>query len=162
MCIIKKIKLLLLTILLFSTQSVSQSVGFYFSPGIQVSYSNRLSVSYQLSTGIIADAAYPFIPAITVGQRYYLGKNTPPNMKRFNYIDSQITAFFVGAGVGRIWNNQYGSFTKYKIYGGAFALLSYDRINFNNDLNGNNHFGLFGVLPVPFRASSLNIPLSAI
>ena len=95
----KKIRLLLLTILLFSTQSVSQSVGFYFSPGIQFSYSNRLSVSYQLSTGIIADAAYPFIPAITVGQRYYFGKNTPPNMKRFNYIDSQITAFFVGAGI---------------------------------------------------------------
>ena len=158
----KKVRLSLLTILLFSTQSVSQSVGFYFSPGIQVSYSTRLSVSYQLSTGIIADAAYPFIPAITVGQRYYFGKNTPPNMKRFNYIDSQITAFFVGAGVGRIWNNQYGSFTKYKIYGGAFALLTYDRINFNNDLNGNNHFGLFGVFPVPFRASSLNIPLSAI
>jgi len=144
----KKIKLLLLTILLFSSRSVSQN-GLYISPGIQVSYSNRLSVSYQLSTGIIADAAYPFMPAITVGQRYYFGKNTPPNMKRFNYIDVQISAVFIGAGVGRIWNNQYGSFKKYKVYGGAFALLSYDRINFNNDLNGNNHYGLFGVLPIP-------------
>ena len=143
----KKIKLLLLTILLFSSRSVSQN-GLYISPGIQVSYSNRLSVSYQLSTGIIADAAYPFMPAITVGQRYYFGKNTPPNMKRFNYIDVQISAVFIGAGVGRIWNNQYGSFRKYKVYGGAFALLSYDRINFNNDLNGNNHYGLFGVLPI--------------
>ena len=83
-------------------------------------------------------------------------------MKRFNYIDVQTTAFFVGVGVGRIWNNQYGSFTKYKIYGGAFALLSYDRINFNNDINRNNHFGLFGVFPVPIKGSGLNIPLSAI
>ena len=106
--------------------------------------------------------AYPFIPAITVGRRYYFGKNTPPNMKRFNYIDVQISAVFVGAGVGQIWNNQYGSFTKYKIYGGAFALLSYDRINFNNDINRNNHFGLFGVFPVPIKGSGLNIPLSAI
>ena len=143
----KKIKLLLLIILLFSTQSFSQS-GLYISPGIQVSYSNRLSVSYQLSTGIIGDG-YSLIPAITAGQRYYFGKNTPPNMKRFNYIDVQISAVFIGAGVGQIWNNQYGSFRKYKFYGGAFALLSYDRINFNNDLNGNNHYGLFGVLPIP-------------
>jgi len=147
----RKNRLLLLTILLFSTQAVSQSVDLYLSPGIQVSYSNQLSVSYQLSTGIIADAAYPFIPAITVGQRYYFGKDTPLNMKRFNYIDSQITAFYVGAGVGRIWNNQYGSFRKYKVYGGAFALLSYDRINFDNDINKNNHFGLFGVLPLPLN-----------
>ena len=144
----KKIKLLLLTILLFSSRSVSQN-GLYISPGIQVSYSNRLSVSYQLSTGIIVDDVDYFMPAITVGQRYYFGKNTPPNMKRFNYIDVQISAVFIGAGVGRIWNNQYGSFRKYKVYGGAFALLSYDRINFNNDLNGNNHYGLFGVLPIP-------------
>ena len=144
----KKIKLLLLTILLFSSRSVSQN-GLYISPGIQVSYSNRLSVSYQLSTGIIVDDVDYFFPAITVGQRYYFGKNTPPNMKRFNYIDVQISAVFIGAGVGRIWNNQYGSFRKYKVYGGAFALLSYDRINFNNDLNGNNHYGLFGVLPIP-------------
>ena len=72
-------------------------------------------------------------------------------MKRFNYIDVQISAVFIGAGVGRIWNNQYGSFRKYKVYGGAFALLSYDRINFNNDLNGNNHFGLFGVFPLPLN-----------
>jgi len=158
----KKNRLLLLTILLFSAQSVSQSVDLYISPGIQVSYSNQLSVSYQLSTGIIADAAYPFVPAITVGRRYYFGKNTPPNMKRFNYIDVQTTAFFVGVGVGRVWNNQYGNFTKYKIYGGAFALLSYDRINFNNDINRNNHFGLFGVFPIPIKGSGLNIPLSAI
>ena len=124
----KKIKLLLLIILLFSTQSFSQS-GLYISPGIQVSYSNRLSVSYQLSTGIIADAAYPFIPAITVGQRYYFGKNTPPNMKRFNYIDVQISAVFIGAGVGQIWNNQFGCFRKYKFYGGAFALsVSYTHL----------------------------------
>ena len=144
----KKNRLLLLTILLFSTQSVSQSVDLYISPGIQVSYSNQLSVSYQLSTGIIADE-YGLIPAITLGQRHYFGKNTPPNMKRFNYIDVQISAVFVGAGVGQIWNNQYGSFSKYKVYGGAFALLSYDRINFDNDINKNNHFGLFGVLPLP-------------
>ena len=134
---------------MFSTQSVSQN-GLYLSPGIQVSYSNQLSVSYQLSTGIIGDI-YDFIPAITVGQRYYFGKNTPPNMKRFNYIDVQISAVFIGAGVGQIWNNQYGSFRKYKIYSGYFALLSYDRINFDNDINRNNHFGLFGVLPLPLN-----------
>ena len=145
----KKNRLLLLTILLFSTQSVSQN-GLYLSPGIQVSYSNQLSVSYQLSTGIISDV-YDLIPAITVGQRYYFGKNTPPNMKRFNYIDVQISAVFIGAGVGQIWNNQYGSFRKYKVYGGYFALLSYDRINFDKDINRNNHFGLFGVLPLPLN-----------
>ncbi len=31
---------------------------------------------------------------------------------------------------------------------GFFLLGSYDYVNFNNEMNNNNHFGLFGVYPL--------------
>ena len=46
-----------------------------------------------------------------------------------------------------MWNENYGNFAKYKLFGGFFLLGSYDYVNFNNEMN-NNHFGLFGVYPL--------------
>ena len=150
----KGLKLLLLTIVFSSSKMISQNLNFYFSPGIQIAYSNQLSLSYQLTTGILIRDKYnsPFspTPAITFGQRYYFDKNTSKFMKKFNYIDYQISVALAGAGIGRIWNNRYGSFRKYKFYAGAFALLSYDYVDFNNDINTNHHLGLFGVIPIPY------------
>ena len=87
-------------------------------------------------------------PGITLGQRRYLGKNIPFNMKEFNYWDVQLNFFVLGFGYGRMWNKNYGNFEKYKLFGGVFLLGSYDYVNFNNEMNNNNHFGLFGVYPL--------------
>ena len=128
-----------------TTLSFSQ---YYFSPGLQIGYSeNQSFISYQITIGNI-EPPVPAFPGITLGQRRYLGKNIPLNMKKFNYWDVQLNFFVLGFGYGRMWNKNYGNFEKYKLFGGVFLLGSYDYVNFNNEMNNNNHFGLFGVYPL--------------
>ena len=126
-----------------TTLSFSQ---YYFSPGLQIGYSkNQSFISYQITIGTVEPPAFP---GITLGQRRYFGKNIPLNMKKFNYWDVQLNFFVLGFGYGRMWNKNYGNFEKYKLFGGVFLLGSYDYVNFNNEMNNNNHFGLFGVYPL--------------
>ena len=128
-----------------TTLSFSQ---YYFSPGLQIGYSkNQSFISYQITIGNI-EPPVPAFPGITLGQRRYFGKNIPLNMKKFNYWDVQLNFFVLGFGYGRMWNKNYGNFEKYKLFGGVFLLGSYDYVNFNNEMNNNNHFGLFGVYPL--------------
>lgn len=128
-----------------TTLSFSQ---YYFSPGLQIGYSkNQSFISYQITIGNI-EPPVPAFPGITLGQRRYFGKNIPLNMKKFNYWDVQLNFFVLGFGYGRMWNKNYGNFAKYKLFGGFFLLGSYDYVNFNNEMNNNNHFGLFGVYPL--------------
>ena len=145
----KKIILLLIfmTTLLFSQ--------YYFSPGLQIGYSkNQSFISYQITIENVEPLGFtgirlgPAFPGITLGQRRYFGKNIPLNMKKFNYWDVQLNFFVLGFGYGRMWNKNYGNFEKYKLFGGVFLLGSYDYVNFNNEMNNNNHFGLFGVYPL--------------
>ena len=135
-----------------TTLSFSQ---YYFSPGLQIGYSkNQSFISYQITIGNVEPLGLtgirlgPAFPGITLGQRRYLGKNIPLNMKKFNYWDVQLNFFVLGFGYGRMWNKNYGNFEKYKLFGGVFLLGSYDYVNFNNEMNNNNHFGLFGVYPL--------------
>ena len=135
-----------------TTLSFSQ---YYFSPGLQIGYSkNQSFISYQITIGNVEPPSLPGIrlgpafPGITLGQRRYFGKNIPLNMKKFNYWDVQLNFFVLGFGYGRMWNKNYGNFEKYKLFGGVFLLGSYDYVNFNNEMNNNNHFGLFGVYPL--------------
>ena len=138
-------KKIILLLIFMTTLSFSQ---YYFSPGLQIGYSkNQSFISYQITIGNI-EPPVPAFPGITLGQRRYFGKNIPLNMKKFNYWDVQLNFFVLGFGYGRMWNKNYGNFEKYKLFGGVFLLGSYDYVNFNNEMNNNNHFGLFGVYPL--------------
>ena len=138
-------KKIILLLIFMTTLSFSQ---YYFSPGLQIGYSkNQSFISYQITIGNI-EPPVPAFPGITLGQRRYFGKNIPLNMKKFNYWDVQLNFFVLGFGYGRMWNKNYGNFAKYKLFGGFFLLGSYDYVNFNNEMNNNNHFGLFGVYPL--------------
>jgi len=138
-------KKIILLLIFMTTLSFSQ---YYFSPGLQIGYSkNQSFISYQITIGNI-EPPVPAFPGITLGQRRYFGKNIPSNMKKFNYWDVQLNFFVLGFGYGRMWNKNYGNFAKYKLFGGFFLLGSYDYVNFNNEMNNNNHFGLFGVYPL--------------
>jgi len=138
-------KKIILLLIFMTTLSFSQ---YYFSPGLQIGYSkNQSFISYQITIGNI-EPPVPAFPGITLGQRRYFGKNIPLNMKKFNYWDVQLNFFVLGFGYGRMWNKNYGNFEKYKLFGGFFLLGSYDYVNFNNEMNNNNHFGLFGVYPL--------------
>ena len=128
----------------------------YFSPGLQYGFNfdKEHFFSYQITIGTVEPPGFPGIrlgpafPGITLGQRRYFGKNIPLNMKEFNYWDVQLNFFVLGFGYGRMWNKNYGNFEKYKLFGGFFLLGSYDYVNFNNEMNNNNHFGIFGVYPL--------------
>ena len=138
-------KKIILLLIFMTTLSFSQ---YYFSPGLQIGYSkNQSFISYQI-TIVNIEPPVPAFPGITLGQRRYFGKNIPLNMKKFNYWDVQLNFFVLGFGYGRMWNKNYGNFEKYKLFGGVFLLGSYDYVNFNNEMNNNNHFGLFGVYPL--------------
>ena len=145
-------KKIILLLIFMTTLSFSQ---YYFSPGLQIGYSkNQSFISYQITIGNVEPLGLtgirlgPAFPGITLGQRRYFGKNIPLNMKKFNYWDVQLNFFVLGFGYGRMWNKNYGNFAKYKLFGGFFLLGSYDYVNFNNEMNNNNHFGLFGVYPL--------------
>ena len=145
-------KKIILLLIFMTTLSFSQ---YYFSPGLQIGYSkNQSFISYQITIENVEPLGFtgirlgPAFPGITLGQRRYFGKNIPLNMKKFNYWDVQLNFFVLGFGYGRMWNKNYGNFAKYKLFGGFFLLGSYDYVNFNNEMNNNNHFGLFGVYPL--------------
>ena len=145
-------KKIILLLIFMTTLSFSQ---YYFSPGLQIGYSkNQSFISYQITIENVEPLGFtgirlgPAFPGITLGQRIYFGKNIPLNMKKFNYWDVQLNFFVLGFGYGRMWNKNYGNFEKYKLFGGFFLLGSYDYVNFNNEMNNNNHFGLFGVYPL--------------
>jgi len=145
-------KKIILLLIFMTTLSFSQ---YYFSPGLQIGYSkNQSFISYQITIENVEPLGFtgirlgPAFPGITLGQRRYFGKNIPLNMKKFNYWDVQLNFFALGFGYGRMWNKNYGNFEKYKLFGGVFLLGSYDYVNFNNEMNNNNHFGLFGVYPL--------------
>ena len=146
------VKYIIIILSYFTTFAYTQ---IYFSPGLQIGYSkNQSFISYQITIGTVEPPGFPGIrlgpafPGITLGQRRYFGKNIPLNMKEFNYWDVQLNFFVLGFGYGRMWNKNYGNFEKYKLFGGVFLLGSYDYVNFNNEMNNNNHFGLFGVYPL--------------
>ena len=62
-------------------------------------------------------------------------------------IDAQLSLIMAGGGIGMIFDNS-NKFYKYKLFAGYFGLVTYDYINFKD--KPKNHFGAFGVLPIPF------------
>ena len=128
----------------------------YLSPGMQIGINSDkdLFVSIQTTIGIIDDDIindfYPPI-GITFGKRFYYMKNK--EWDSYNYIDAQISTIWLGIGYGIIIdkNKQYN---KFKIFGGAWGLLSYDYINWDKI---KHHYGAFIVLPIRYEDGDFNI-----
>jgi len=135
-------KLILLALLIIGHSKLLGADGYYISPGIQIGInsSKEYFLSYQATFGLNEDYGFP---GITVGRRHY--KTEVKKWETYNYIDAQIAYVTIGAGVGIIYNHS-DIFNKYKLFGGYFALGTFDYINFNN--KPKMHFGGFGVLPI--------------
>ena len=136
--------------------SENNHINPYFSPGIQIGVNSEgtFFVSIQGTVGIVTDDIpndfYPPI-GITLGKRFYYMKNKKWNS--YNYIDAQICTLIAGFGYGLITNGNE-RYNKFKIFAGAWGLLSYDYINWTNK---KHHFGAFGVLPIAYEGGDFNI-----
>ncbi len=135
---------------------------FYLSPGLQIGINStgNFFFSGQITTGVIP-FDMPIIIGTTIGKRYYYNGG---QFDSYGYIDGQVSfGGILGIGMGTInrsatitYYDNYGDlqkeiikekYTKYKLWGGAIALFSYDYIN---SPSGKHNFGVFGVLPIPF------------
>ena len=135
-------KLILFALLIVGHSKLLGADGYYLSPGIQIGINSSKGyfLSYQATFGLNEDYGFP---GITVGRRHY--KTEVKKWETYNYIDAQISYVTIGAGVGIIYNHS-DIFNKYKLFGGYFALGTFDYINFKN--KPKMHFGAFGVYPI--------------
>ena len=124
---------------------------FYISPGIQIGINTAgdFFFSGQITSGVCfgscgTDEAPLFI-GTTFGRRFYYNRESR-KFDAYNYIDGQVSLMFFGLGIGNI-GNQYERYSKFKLFVGAWGLLSYDYIT---SPRSKHHFGLFGVMPIPF------------
>ena len=125
----------------------------YISPGIQIGFndSKTFFLSYQLTIGAgfklgdhFEDTA-PIFLGRTFGLRHYYQKEKP--VVAYKYYDNQISFMLGGIGTGNLINNKGESFKKNKYWIGAFGLLSYEKVHFDDKVE--KQYGFFGVLPLP-------------
>ena len=145
-------------ILLIIGNLYATDIQGYVSPGIQIGIntSGNLFYSYQVTFGLVNlntekdeyrnDSAYLGIP-ISCGFTFGKRKFMKPNKKSYNYIDVQISSWFIGLGFGHIIDD-VEKINKFKLWclgGTFFGFFSYDYINFED--YGKHHFGYFGLVP---------------
>jgi hypothetical protein len=126
----------------------------YISPGIQIGYNanKTLFLSCQLTIGTgmklfgnhFEDTA-PLFLGRTFGVRGYYRKEKPVVV--YKYYDTQISFSLGGIGTGKLINNKGETFKKNKYWIGAFGLLSYEKVHFDDKVE--KQYGFFGVLPLP-------------
>ena len=83
---------------------------------------------------------------ITFGKRIFYN----PNKRSYTYIDAQISMLVMGLGFGKIFDD-VEKFNKYKLWIGSLGLISYDYINFTDNIK--YHFSFFGVMPLMDHSS---------
>ena len=138
-------------------KSGHETINPYFSPGFQVGLNSggEFFVSAQFTIGIVSDDLYnDFYPIIglTLGKRFYYNKNES-NWDSYKYTDIQVSALTLGFGYGIITKEEK-RYNKFKIFGGAWGLLSYDYINWDKK---QHHYGIFAVLPIRYEGGDFNI-----
>tara|TARA_B100000315_G_C14474133_1_gene539780 strand:- start:97 stop:594 length:498 start_codon:yes stop_codon:yes gene_type:complete len=126
----------------------------YISPGIQIGYndSRTFFLSYQLTIGVGFKNASdhfedttPLLLGRTFGVRRYYQKEKPVVV--YKYYDTQISFMLGGIGIGKLINSKGESFKKNKYWVGAFGLLTYEKVFFDDKVE--KQYGLFGVFPLP-------------
>ncbi len=155
-------KILLLIGLTYSHSGLHTPITPYISPGIQIGYDgNKVFLSYQFSFGIgykngdHFEDTLPLFVGKTFGVRYYFKKKS---RVRYTYEDTQVSFVIGGAGIGKIVDKEGQSFRKTKYWLGTFGLLSYEKIFFFEKTQ--NHYGVFGVFPIPlYQIIRFELPL---
>jgi len=155
-------KFLLLIGLTYSHSGLHTPITPYISPGIQIGYDgNKVFLSYQFSFGIgykngdHFEDTLPLFVGKTFGVRYYFKKKS---RVRYTYEDTQVSFVIGGAGIGKIVDKEGQSFRKTKYWLGTFGLLSYEKIFYYEKTQ--NHYGVFGVLPIPlYQIIRFELPL---
>ena len=139
-------------ILLMPGKSSAQLAAIYVSPGLQLGYTpgQGASLSAQVTLGLFTEVPAPIeilIPGITFGKRW-------SEHQTMTYIDAQLSYFFVGAGVGRVWIRKKGedrvvaAGRRFKAWGGWLINFTYDSYRTGDD-PPIYQLGVIGVLPIP-------------
>ena len=129
----------------------------YLSPGIQVGVNSdwKIFLSFQTTIGIfkgdILNDWEIFPLGLTFGKRFYY--NNDKKWNSYNYLDTQLSFGLFGIGFGMI-GNQANKYQKYKLWTGAWGLLSYDYINWPDR---RHNFGSFAVLPIRWDNNKFKI-----
>ena len=126
----------------------------YFSPGVQIGYRlpNQFFVAGQLTLGFTEgkpghDELILF-PGTSIGALKYFGSSD----RIESYLDFQVSFLgFTGVGYGVVrtkFDNQdkWEIGSRWKLWGGAYGLLVYDRTKYPN-FETTNSIGLMGVFP---------------
>ena len=153
------LKLLILMVLTSIPEAISQDSSWqsYVSPGLQIGYGfgEGMYIGGQITIGMIhsninnggnRQYSYPF-PGATVGAR----KLFDSNGQLMGYWDFQVSALFLGAGIGKtaikIKSNDSWVFgNRAKLWAGSIGLLTYDYSKVK-DKKSIHSLGLAGVLP---------------
>ena len=129
----------------------------YISPGIQIGLNQNktlfmscqltLGTSFKITKEKLFQDTFPFFLGRTFGVRRYYQKEKP--VVTYKYYDTQISFFLGGIGTGKLINSKGKSFKKNKYWIGAFGLLTYEKIYFDDKVE--KQYGLFGVFPNIFQ-----------
>ena len=157
----KKIFLICIFLAVSHKSKVLAQEKWYISPGVQIGIdSNRnLHRAVQMTLGILKEQ-HPFATGLTFGYKWFrkLDKPGEESWERYNYYDLQShsseSIILPGIGFGVVKGDNIPLIPRFKIWSGWFFLPCYEYIELKNN-DSDQHFGLFGVLPLPIGISGI-------